>query len=97
MTEMQHRGGVWNRITVQLDAGKAAQRLTVVQRILQRFVSKPVPLLQKINTQHPLQADRRPAALALRIKRPQPLDQPRPGNHLFHLGEKLVAPRLPFL
>src|SRR5204863_7005918 len=46
---------------------------------------------------HPLQPNRRPAPLALRIERPQTIDQPRPRHHLLHLGQKLVTPRLLFL
>jgi hypothetical protein len=97
MAEVQQGRRVRHRVAVQLDPGKAAQRLAVVQRIFQRLVGQTVPLLQKVDAQHPLQPDRRAAALALRIERPQSLDQPRPRHHLLHLGQKLVAPRLLFL
>ena len=71
MPEMQDRRRVRHRVAGQIDPGKAAQRLAVVQRILHRFVGQPVPLLHKIDPQHPLQRDRRPAALAFRIERAQ--------------------------
>src|SRR3954469_8522567 len=64
------------------------------KRFLQRLVRQPVPLLHKIDPQHPLQPDRRPARLTLRVKRPQSRYQPRPGHGLLHLGQELVTPRL---
>ena len=39
----------------QVNAGEAAQRLAVVQRVLQRRVGQAVPLLKKVDPQHPLQ------------------------------------------
>jgi hypothetical protein len=51
----------------------------------------------EVDPQHPLQPDRWPAALTLRVKRPQAIHQPRPRHHLFHLGQKLVPSRLLFL
>ena len=50
----------------QINASKAAQGLAVVERILHRPVGQPIPLLQEVNPQHPLQTNRRPAALALK-------------------------------
>src|SRR4051794_21978574 len=61
------------------------------------LVGQPVPLLQKVDPQHPLQPNRRPAAFALRVERPQTFNQPRPWHHFFHLGQKAVPPRLLFL
>jgi hypothetical protein len=70
MAEVQHRRRIRHRLAVQLDPGKAAQRLAVVQRIFQRFVGQGVPLLQEVEAPHECQPDRRLAALALHIKRP---------------------------
>jgi hypothetical protein len=58
---------VWNRRHRQIDTSKAAQGLAVIERILHRPVGQPIPLLQEVDPQHPLQTDRRPAALALRV------------------------------
>jgi hypothetical protein len=66
--------------------------LAIINRILQRFIGQRVPLLEKINPQHPLQADRRTAPLAFRIKRLDHRDQPCSRHHPFHLGEKQVPP-----
>ena len=78
VAEVQHRRRVGHRVQRQIDAGKAAQGLAVVQRILQRFIRQPVPLLQEVDAQHPLQPDRLAPALALRIERLQTLYQPSP-------------------
>jgi hypothetical protein len=97
VAEVQHRRRVGHRIAVQIDAGKAAQRLAVIKRILDRLVGQPVPLLHKVDPKHALQPDWRPAALALRIEGVETLHQPRPRHHLLHLGQKLVASRRLFL
>jgi len=97
MAEVQHRRRIGHRRHRQIDAGKAAQRLTIVERVLQGLVGQPIPLLQKVKPQHPLQPNRRPAALALRVERPQTINQPRPRHHPLHLGQKPVPTRLLFL
>ena len=73
VTEVQHRRRVRHRVAVQIDAGKAAQCLAVVKRILDRLVGQPVPLLHKVDPQHTLQPDWRPAAFAFRVERLQTL------------------------
>lgn len=42
VAELQQRRCVGHRVAVQVDTGKAAQSLAVIQRILQRFVGQPV-------------------------------------------------------
>src|ERR1041384_4930708 len=97
MAEVQHCRRVRYRHHRQVDPGKPAQGLAIVQRVLQSLVGQPIPLLQKVKPQHPLQPDRRPAALALWIEWPQTIDQPRPRHHPLHLGQKLVPTSLLFL
>src|SRR6185369_12129823 len=94
VAEIHHGRRVRNCHRRQINAGKSAQRLTVVQRVFQRFVSQPVPLLQKVEPQHAFQSNRRPTALAFRVEGLQPRHQPRPRNNLLHLAEKLVPSRL---
>src|SRR3954471_6830051 len=94
MPEMQYRSRVRHRVAGQRDPGKAAQRLAVVERVLDRFIGQPVPLLPKIDPQHALQRDRRPTALAFRIERGQACHQPGPRHRLLHLGQKLAPPLL---
>ena len=55
----QQRGGLRHRLHAQIDAGKGAHRLAVVERIFQSFIGQPIPLLEEVNAPHPLDADRR--------------------------------------
>ena len=45
--ELQQRRRIRHRLTRKIDAHKVAQRLAVVDRILERFVGKAIPLLQQ--------------------------------------------------
>src|SRR4051794_1837272 len=94
MPEIEDRRLVRHRIYRQINAGKAPHRLAVIKRFLHRLVGQRVPLLQKVNPQHPLQRHRWPTAFAFRIKRGKTRHQPRPRHDLLHLGQKLVSPRL---
>lgn len=94
-SELQQRGGIGHRLTRQVDAHEVAQRLAVVQRVLQRFVGQAVPLLQAVHAQHPGNADRlAPDAPARGVQRLDHRDQPPPRHDAFHVGKKLLAPRL---
>lgn len=57
--ELQQRRGVGHRLAPLVDAGKAAKHLVVIDRVLQRLVGEPEPLLEKVHPPHPLQADGR--------------------------------------
>jgi hypothetical protein len=94
MAEVQDCRRLRNRCHHQIDAGKAAQGLAVIERILHCPVGQPIPLLLEVDPRYPLQTNRWPAALALRVERSQTVHQPRPRYDLFHLGQKLVPPRL---
>src|SRR5215211_5197405 len=59
-----------------------------------RLVGQPVPLLQKVQPQHPLQPNRRPTAFALQVRRAQSSDKLRLRVDLLHLGQKFVPTRL---
>jgi len=47
--EFQERGGVRHALGGQINAGKALEGLTVVERVFEGFVSQAIPLLEKIN------------------------------------------------
>jgi hypothetical protein len=70
---------------------KRSQRLSVLQRVLERLVGQPIPLLQKIHSQHPLQPHRRPTAFALRIVRRNHRQQSLPRDHLLHARQELLT------
>ena len=59
IAELQERGGIGHRLQAQIDAGEAAHRLPVVNRVLQRPVGQTIPLLEEVDAQHPLDANRR--------------------------------------
>ena len=92
--ELQQRRGVGHRLARQVDAHEVAQRLAVVQRILQRLVGQAVPLLQAVHAQHPGNPDRLATnAPALGVQRLNHRHQPRPRHDALHLAEELLAPR----
>jgi hypothetical protein len=97
MAELEQRRGVGHRLAAQINPGKRAHGLAVVDRVFQRLVSQRVPLLQKVEAQHPLDPDGRTPPLAQRIVRLDQGRQPRPRHHLFHFSEKLLPPRGLFL
>src|ERR1051325_1759348 len=51
--EVQYRRRVRYRRHRQVDPGKPAQDLAIIQRVLQSLVGQPIPLLQKVKPQHP--------------------------------------------
>ena len=55
--EFQQRGGVRHAFGTQVNAGKPAQGLAVVDRVFESFVGQAIPLLEEIHPQHPLQPD----------------------------------------
>jgi len=93
MAEVQHCRRVRHRVAVQLNAGKAAQRLAVINRIFERLIGQRVPLLKKVNAQHSLKADRPTPALPLWIVRLDHRHQLAPWHHLLHLCKKALPSR----
>jgi hypothetical protein len=69
-SELQQSGRIRRRLPRQVNPHEAADRLTVVQRVLHPLVGQPEALLGHVHAQHPRQANRRaPPALALRVER----------------------------
>src|SRR5258708_30861761 len=73
MAETAHVGLVGHRLAAQVDADEAPHRKRVIQRLLDRRIRQVEPVLDKVDAQHPLQADRRATVPGFRIDR---LDQP---------------------
>ena len=90
--KIQQRGGVGHACGGQLNAGKALHRLAVMERVFQRLVRQPIPLLEKIDPQHPLQPDGRAAALAVGVERLDDGQQFRPRDDFLHPRKELLAP-----
>jgi hypothetical protein len=66
-------------------------RVAVVERIFERLVSEAIPLLEKIDAQHPLQTHGRTAAFALGIEGFEDDQQLRLRDDFLHAGEELFA------
>src|SRR6478735_9394773 len=93
VTKAAHRRLVRHRLAAEIDPDKAAHRRRIVERLLDRRIRQIEPLLQEINTQHPLDPDRRAAIARLRIERLDQRAQRRPRHHPLHLGKKRGPPR----
>jgi hypothetical protein len=89
--EFQERGGVGHALGGQINAGKALQCLAVVERVFEGLVGQPIPLLEKIYPQHPLQPDGRASAFSFGIEWFDDGQQFGPRNEGFHAREKLLA------
>lgn len=96
--ELQDRRLIRQRVLDQLQSGRAAHRLDLVERILHRAARERVPLLQRINPQHCLKRHRRAAATPRRrVVRFDQHHQFRPRHHLLRLRQELLPARLPLL
>jgi hypothetical protein len=89
--KFQQRSRVRHRFDRQVDPGERAHRHAVVQRVFQRLVRQPVPLLQEVDAQHPLQSDRRSPTMPLGVVRLDRRYQALPGHHAFHLRQEALA------
>jgi hypothetical protein len=90
---------VRNTIIAQLDPGKAAHRLTVIERLLGHQIAQGIPILKKVDAQHRLQQYRWTSALRsdFRIMRRDQSQQTAPRHHSVHLRQEHLATRLLFL
>lgn len=90
--ELQERGGAGHALGAQVDAGKAAQGMAVVEGVFERFLGQAIPLLEKIDPRHPLHADGRTAARTLGVMWLNHGQQLAPRQDFLHAGEELLAP-----
>jgi len=93
MAEVQNGRLVRQTACGKRQSSKLAHRLNVLQGLFHRQIAQAKPLLHEVNPQHRLQRIRRTPLFALRVGRLNQLHQARPGNHLIHLREKLLASR----
>ncbi len=94
MTEAQQRSRVRYVLDGQIDTDEVAHRLAVVDGVLQRFIGQGIPLLEEVDAQHALQADRRTPSLTGCVREigwRQRLDQSLPWHQLLHPGKKPLA------
>lgn len=84
-------GLIRHRFRAEINPGEGAHGSRVVQGLFDRRVRQIEPLLEEIDTHHPLQPHRAaPRALGFRIHRLDDRTQRGPGHHLVHFGEKHV-------
>ena len=81
-------------LAAQIDPNEATHRGAVIQRIFHRRVRQVEPDLQKINPQHPVNANRRAAAIPLGIMRFDQSAQLAPRHNRVHLSQKPLPARL---
>lgn len=92
VTELADGGLVRGAFPTQVDADEVAHRQRVVEGFLDRRVGEVEPVLEKVDAQHALQANRRPAVAGLGIDRLDQRAQRRPRHHPIHLRQKRRAP-----
>ena len=63
MTKPAYRGLLYHPLATQVDADKFAHHFHVIQRFFHRRVTKTIPMLQIIDSQHPLNSNRTTAQL----------------------------------
>ena len=95
--EAQDRALVGDRVLGQLDPGKAAHRLDVVERVFGLGIGEVEPLLHEVHPQHALQGQRRPPATCFRVMRLNQRRKPCPRHHRIHLRKKALSTSRPTL
>jgi hypothetical protein len=82
--ELQERGGIGHGLHPEVNPGKAAHRLAVVERVFKSLIGERIPLLKEVHPQHPLDADRLAPTFSLEVMRLDAGNQPRPWHHHLH-------------
>lgn len=94
MAEAHQGGHVRHALDGQTDTHEVAHRLAVVTGILQRFIDQDRPLLEEVDAQHALRANRRIPPLTHRVREigcRKRLDQSRPWNQRLHLSQEPLS------
>src|SRR5215831_3265360 len=92
VTKPKDRRLVGYDVLAQVNTREAPHRFTVVDRVLGCRVGKVEPLLQEVDSQHLLQAERLATRTCLGVVRLNPGDQALPGDHRVHLRKEPLAP-----
>ena len=91
MAELRNGGFVGHRLPTEVDVRETARGNRFIQGFLGPRVGEIEPLLEEVNPEHALKTYGRPAVLALGIMGRDHRAQIRPGHHLLHVGEELLA------
>ena len=93
VAKAQDRRLIRNVVPEQLNAGKTAHRLDVVERVFGLRVRQVEPVLHEVDAQHLLHRLRLRAVTRLRVMRLDQRQKSRPWNHRVHLSQKTLAAR----
>ena len=85
-------GFVGHRLAPQINAREPAHRHRVVQRLFHRRIRQIEPVLQAVDSNHPLKLDGRAPVARLRIHREHQGAELVPRNNAIHLRQKLRSP-----
>ena len=85
-------GFVGHRLTPQINARKLAHRHRFVQRLFHRRIREIEPVLQAVDSNHPLKLDGQAPIARLRIHRKHQGAKFVLRNHAIHLRQKLGSP-----
>src|SRR5690606_33831679 len=92
MPKLAHRRLIRGGLSTKVDAYERAHRTGVVQSLFHRGVREVEPVLQEMNSQHPLKPnDRSARAIVLWIERLDQGAQFTPWHYPVHVGEELLA------
>ena len=95
VAELEDRRLVGHRVVGEVQTGKAAHRLDLVECIFHRRIRQRVPLLHEVDPQHCRQRHRRTATPARRrVVRLDYCQQRCPRHDLLHLGQEALPARL---
>jgi hypothetical protein len=85
-------GVVGHRLAPRINTCKPTHRHRVVQRPFHRRIREIEPVLQAVDSSHPLQSDRQMPVTGLGIHRQHRRAKLAPRNHAIHLRQKLRSP-----
>lgn len=91
MAKLSYRGLIRNRLVAQINTNKATHCARIIQRFLGGRIRKTEPVLESVNAQHPLNANRSASgAFRFGIKWLNHLYELFPRDDAFHVLKKLL-------
>ena len=92
VAELADRRLVWYRLVAEIYPNKSPHGFHIVERFFGSGVAEVEPTLQEMDPKHPFQPYGRSAPSRLGVVGFYEGAKFLPGNDLFHLGQKLLAP-----
>ena len=79
-----------NRSPAQVNADKATHRAGLIEGFFRTRIRQVEPVLEKVDSQHPLQSNRRATVAGFGVERFDRFTKLIPWNDLVHLRQKLL-------